>query len=173
MRKRMYFLLPDVRQARAVFKELLLARIEEKHIHVMAKDGTTLGDLPEATLLQKSDALHGAGLGLLVGGATGAAAGAMVLFFPPSGMVTGLGVILALAILGAIIGIWAAGMLIGTSTPSTHLEAFNDEIARGRVLMIVDVPNRRADEISRAIRKHHPDADMRDTADPAHSLTFP
>lgn len=173
MRKRMYFLLPDVRQARAVFNELLLTRIEEKYIHVMAKEGTPLGNLPEATLLQKSDALHGASLGLLVGGATGALAGAVVMLFPPSGMAAGLGVVLALAILGAIIGIWAAGMLIGTSTPSTHLEAFSDEIARGRVLMIVDVPNRRADEIARAIRKHHPQADMRDAADPGHPLPFP
>jgi hypothetical protein len=172
MRRRMYYLLPDVRRARGVFKELLLARIEERHIHILAKEGTPLGDLPEATLLQKSDALHGAGLGLLVGGATGALAGVVVMLFPPSGMGMGLGVVLALSILGGIIGIWAAGMLIGTSTPSTHLEAFSDEIARGKVLMIVDLPKRRADEISRMIRKHHPEADMRGN-DTTHPLPFP
>lgn len=172
MRKRMYFLLPDVRRARGVFKELLLARIDENHIHVMAKDGTSLGDLPEATLLQTSDALHGAGLGLLVGGATGALAGAVVMIFPPSGMATGLGVVLALSVIGAIIGLWSSGMLIGTSTPSTHLEAFRDEIERGKVLMIVDVPRRRAEEVSRMIRKHHPEVEMRGT-DPTYPVPFP
>ncbi|MBI3898003.1 MAG: DUF1269 domain-containing protein [Gammaproteobacteria bacterium] len=162
MRRRMYFLLPDVRRARGVFKQLLLARIDDRHVHVIAKDGTDLGDLPEATLLQKSDVLHGAGLGLIIGGATGAAAGVAVMLFPPSGLVMGLGVILAMSLLGATMGVWAAGM-IGSSTPSTHLEAFSDEIAHGKVLMIVDVPRDRVDEISRTIRKSHPEADMRGT----------
>ncbi|BAU46969.1 membrane protein [Sulfurifustis variabilis] len=160
MRRRMYFLLPDVKRARAVFKELLLARIEERHIKVMAREGTQLGDLPEAAILEKTDALHGAGLGLIVGGATGAVVGFLVMTFQPAGLDLGFAVVLALALLGAVMGAWASGM-IGTSTPNTHLERFKDEIARGKVLMIVDVPGGRADEVSHAIKKHHPDADMR------------
>jgi hypothetical protein len=162
MRKRVYFLLPDVKRSKAVFKELLLARIEERRIHVIAKEGTPLGDLPEATVLQKSDALHGAVLGFLAGGFTGAVAGALALMFPPSGLVMGLGVILAMSLLGAVMGVWVAGM-IGSSTPSTHLEAFNDEIERGKVLMIVDLPRSQAEEISHTIGKHHPEADLRST----------
>lgn len=34
---------------------LLMAKIEERHLHVLAKLGTQLEDLPEANLLQKSD----------------------------------------------------------------------------------------------------------------------
>lgn len=160
MRRRMYFLLPDVKRAKSVLKELLLARIDERHIHVVAKPGTPLGDLPEATVLQKSDALHGAGLGLLVGGVTGAIAGFLVMLFPPSGLAMGLGVVLAISLLGAVMGVWVSGM-IGSSTPSTHLEAFNDEIQRGKILMIVDVPRSRVEEVSRLIREHHPEADIR------------
>jgi hypothetical protein len=168
MRKRVYFLVPHVKRAQAVFKELLLSRVEERHIHVIAKEGTDLGDLPEATDLQKSDVLHGALLGLVAGALTGAVAGAVALLFPPSGSVLGLGVILATSIVGAVMGVWVSGM-IGSSTPSTHLEAFADEIERGKVLLIVDLPRRRADELSHMIRKHHPEADMRDKYHPAPS----
>lgn len=158
-RKRMYFLLPDIRRAKEVFKELLLEGIDERRIHTLAKEGTDLGDLPEATLLQKSDALHAMRLGLLLGGVTGAAAGVLVWLFPPAGLATSIGVVLALAVLGAIMGVWASGM-IGTSTPNTHLEAFEPEIERGRVLLIVDAPRERVAHISRLIKRHHPEADM-------------
>lgn len=171
MRKRMYFLLPDVSRAQSVFKELLLARIHERNVHLIAKEGTALGDLPEATVLQKSDALHGAGVGLVAGAATGALAGAAVLLFPPSGLAMGLGVVLAMSLLGAVMGVWVSGM-IGASTPSTHLEAFNDEIERGKILLIVDIPRERTDEISRLIREHYPDADMRGL-DPTMPAPFP
>jgi hypothetical protein len=162
MRKRMYFLLPDTRRAKSVFKELLLMGIEERHIHVHAREGTALGELPETTILQKSDALHGAGLGLLAGALTGAIAGGVVLLFPPSGLAMGLGVVIAMAVLGAVMGVWVSGM-IGASTPSTHLEAFEDEIQRGKVLLMVDAPGERAQEIARLVRQHHPEAHLRGT----------
>lgn len=169
--RRMYFLLADVKRAKSIYQELLLARVDARNIHFLAKKGTNLGELPEASVLQKSDAVHGAGLGLAVGGVTGALAGAVVLLFPPAGLATGLGVVLAIAIVGAVMGVWVAG-IIGASTPSTHLEAFSDEIARGKVLLILDVPRERTDEISRLIRLQHPDADARGI-DPTIPSPFP
>ena len=35
MRRRLYYMLPNVKTARAELDELLLARIEERHIHGM------------------------------------------------------------------------------------------------------------------------------------------
>jgi len=46
-------MLPDVRSARSLLDKLLLARIEEKHMHFCARDGTLLHDMPEANFLQK------------------------------------------------------------------------------------------------------------------------
>jgi len=159
--RRLYFVLPDVQRSRAVFKELLLEGVEERRIHVMAKEGAPLGDLPEATV-EKTDTVHATRLGLVAGAATGAAVGLLVWLFPPSGLapVMSLGAVVALAVLGAIIGMWASGM-IGTSTPNTDLAAFEPEIERGKVLMIVDVPVERADAISRLVRQQHPEADLR------------
>lgn len=153
MRRRLYFLLPDMKHARQVFKDLLLARIEERHIHFLAREGKDLGDLPEATLLQKSDAVHGLGVGLLVGGLVGAAAGVVALLFPPSGLVMGLGVILIMALLGSLIGIWASGM-IASDVPNTHLERFDKDLKRGKILMMLDVPKDRMDEITHTIGRH-------------------
>ena len=53
--RRIYFLVPDIAVTKRIVDELLLAKIEERHIHVIAKRGTPLEDLPEAGLLQKSD----------------------------------------------------------------------------------------------------------------------
>jgi hypothetical protein len=160
MRQRLYFLLPSVERAKDVFQQLLLARIEANHIHFIAKDGTALTDLPEASVLQKSDAIHGAAIGLLAGTLTGAAAGLIAMLYPPRGLAMGLGIVLAMSMLGAVMGVWVSGM-IGADTPSTHLDAFRADIERGKVLMMLDVPRTQADDISRAIRERHPEAESR------------
>ena len=53
--RRIRFLVPDVPMAKRIVDELLLVRIEERHLHVLAKRGTQMEDLPEASLLQKSN----------------------------------------------------------------------------------------------------------------------
>lgn len=166
MRRRLYFLLPDLKHARQVFKDLLLARIEERHVHFLARDGLDLGDLPEATLLQKSDAVHGLGVGLIVGGFTGAAAGVVVLFFPPAGLVMGLGVVLIMALLGAIMGVWASGM-IAADVPNTHLRQFEKDLKRGKILMMLDVPKDRMEDLTHLIERHKAVVRGRDPTIPA------
>ena len=68
MKKRLYFMLPDFQSARSMLDEMLLARVEERHIHFLAKRGTLPDDLPEASVLQKTDIVHGAEMGLVIGG---------------------------------------------------------------------------------------------------------
>ncbi len=160
MRRRMYFLLPDVKRAKQVFRELLLARIEERHIHVLANEDTPLEDLPEATLLQKSDAVHGLLLGLIVGGGTGTLAGVIVTNFPIASFAHGFGFVLTMAILGAMMGAWVSGM-IASDVPNPQLKMFMRAVDRGKVLMIVDIPKDQLKDVSRMVKRHHPEADMR------------
>src|SRR5213079_2392246 len=61
MRRRLYFLLPDVESARHTADDLLLARVEDRHMHFLARRGTDLGELHEASYLFKTDLLHDAG----------------------------------------------------------------------------------------------------------------
>ncbi len=160
MRRRLYFLLPDVKTAKAVFNKLLLARIEQRHAFFLARKGMPLSDLPEATMLQKSDEIRGLAQGLVVGGATGAIAGVVAMTFPPSGLAMGLGVILAMSLVGAIVGVWASGM-IASSVPNTRLRKFSRDIEQGKILLMVDVPKDQIEEISDMIREQYPDADAR------------
>ncbi|MBI5463108.1 MAG: DUF1269 domain-containing protein [Gammaproteobacteria bacterium] len=157
MRRRLYFLLPDIGRAQQILNELLLARIEERHIHILARDGTPMDDLPSANLLQRSDFLHGAEMGLALGGATGIVAGVLMMLFPPNGMEIGGGTVLALALAGAGIGAWAAGM-IGTDVPNSQLRKFMPAIERGQVLLMVDVRPSEMQRVGDMIHNLHPEA---------------
>jgi hypothetical protein len=156
----LYFLLPDVDTARKVVDELLLARIEERHIHVLAKEGTELQDLPEATLFQKSDFVHAVERGLALGGGTGAVAGIAAIAIP--GMVLGGGAILGIALAGAGMGAWLSGM-IGMDVPNTRLDEFESAINEGSILMMVDVRKEQVEQVSQSVKGHHPEADMHGT----------
>ncbi len=159
MRRRLYFLLPGTARARQVVDELLLARIDDHHIHVIAKEGTPLGDLPQANLLQRSDLVHGIGLGLGVGGATGILTGLIAIAFPPEGITLGGWTLLVTALAGALIGAWVAGM-IGTDIPNSRLREFASAVENGQVLMMVDVPREQVKTVTNMIKLHHPEADM-------------
>jgi hypothetical protein len=160
MKRRLYFLLPDHDTAKNVVDELLLARVGEHDIHVVAREGEEMADLPEASLLQKSDFSHAVEQGLALGGATGVIAGLGALAIP--GMILGGGAILGIALAGAGMGAWLSGM-IGLDVPNSRLSEFEDAIKGGQFLMMVDIAKERVDEISAAVKKHHPEADMHGT----------
>lgn len=50
MRKRLYFLISNLPSAHQIVNDLLIARIDDSHIHVMANDDIALGNLPKATI---------------------------------------------------------------------------------------------------------------------------
>ncbi len=160
--RRIYFLVPDLDSAHKVTEELLLARIEERHIHVIAKEGVELGDLPEASLLQSSDVIPAVERGLAVGGATGILAGVAAVTFPPAGLVLGGGAVLATALVGSGMGAWMASM-IGVDVRNSRISQFEEAISQGEILFLVDVPKARVEEIEEMVKKHHPDADIEGT----------
>jgi hypothetical protein len=157
MRRRLYFLLPDIASARASLNELLLARIEVGHVHLLARRDMLPADLPAANVLQKTDVVHGARLGILIGSVAGACAGGLFVMFPPTGAVLPLGTILFTALFGAAFGAWASS-LAGAALPNSQLRRFHAEIDRGQVLMMVDVPMRRIEEITDLVARRRPEA---------------
>jgi len=157
MRKRLYFMLPDVQSARRMLDEMLLARIEESHIHFLANRGTLPQDLPEASVLQKTDLVHGAETGLVIGAGIGAVAGILAVLLPPEGVSLKLVTILATALFGAAFGVWISSM-VGTQIPNSRLRGFEADIKRGGVLMMVDVPLSRIEAIRDLAARRHPEA---------------
>ena len=156
MRRRLYYLLPDVPSARALLDELLLARIEERHIRFLARDGALPDDMPGCGVLLKTDLVHGAQLGALIGGIVGLAAGILLVLMPPDGLTMRTAAILLLALGGALFGAWASGMN-GCAIPNRKLEQYKDAIDGGQVLMVLDVPVRRVRQIEDMIAVRHPD----------------
>lgn len=159
--RRIYFLVPNLETTRKIVDELLLARVEERHIHVLARRDTPLEDLPEATFLQKTDFIPSLEQGLAVGGATGMLAG-LVAVALPTGLVLGGGAVLAVSMIGAGLGAWASS-LIGASTGNRRLKDYEDAIEQGQLLVMVDVPKSRVEDIEALVRKHHPDAECKGT----------
>ena len=160
MRRRLYFVLPDLDSARRTANDLLLARIEDRRMHFLARRGTDLGELNDAGVAQKSDMMHGAELGIAVGGACGFVAGFLLLFSPPEGVHLELVSVLATTLAGAFLGAWI-GSLIGSSTPNSRLKRFDADLERGSILLMVDVSRDRFDEIRALITQRHPEADPR------------
>jgi hypothetical protein len=157
MRRRLYFLVPDLEIAKKVVDDLLVARIEARHIHVIAKRGTPMGSLPEASFLQKSDFLPAVERAVALGGVAGTVAGLVALALTPGVVVAGGAVLLASALGGAGVGAWLGGM-VGMNVGNTRLKAFEDAIEHGQLLILVDVPFENVDEITQRMKKHHPEA---------------
>jgi len=162
--RRLYFLIPNIDSAKTIVDELLLARIEARHIHVAAADhhALTAAHLPEANLLQESDFVPAVERGLAIGGATGILAGIAAVTIPGAALALGGGAILGIGLAGAGVGAWVSGM-IGISAPSTRLKEFESAIEKGELLMMVDVAKSRVEEITDLVRKHHPEAHIEGT----------
>ena len=156
MRRRLYVICPDLQAAQQTMNDLLLARIDERHIHVLATRGAPMDGLNEANVLQRSDLVHGAEVGLVLGGIGGVLLGVLLLLMPPAGLKLQLVTVLITALGGALFGTWASS-LVAASVPNTKLLAFAKDIEAGKYLMMVDVPFRRVEEIQKLLRKRHPE----------------
>ena len=156
MKRRLYFLLPDVVSATRTANDLLLARVEDRRMHFLARRGTDLGDLHEANYLFKTDLVRGAGIGLALGLLGGVILGSIIVNYPPDGTHPGMAAALIATILGAVLGVWM-GSMAAIAVPNSRLKEFNEEIARGKVLLILDVPYREVDRVRDIVTSRHPE----------------
>ena len=154
--KRIYFLAPNVEITEKIVDNLLLARIDERHIHVLAKRGTPLGNLPEASFLQKSDFIPALEQGIVIGGLAGILLG-LVAVAIPSDLNLGGGMVLVCALAGVGFGAWVSSM-VGSSIGSRRIEQFKEAIEKGEFLMMVDVPSQRIEGVEQLVKERHPQA---------------
>jgi len=157
--RRLYFLAPHISSAKAIFHDLLLARIDDHHVHVVSKDESELRkeNLPAATFIERSDLVPSFERGLVVGFASGLVLSFIGVVMTPFGIQLGGASILAITLFGAFFGAWASSM-IGISLHNSHLKGFENAIAKGEYLFIVDIPKSRMSEIAKLMKRHHPEA---------------
>ena len=154
--KRIYFLVPNIGITKKIVDVLLLARVDQRHIHVLAKRDTPLEGLPEASFLQKSDFVPALGRGMVFGGLTGIVLGAIVMAFPGDLVLNG-GTILATFLIGIGLGAWISSM-VGSSIGNSQIKHFAPAIENGDFLMMVDVPRGRVDSIEDLVKQRYPEA---------------
>ena len=159
MLRRIYFLVPTVAEAKTIVDELLLARVEERHLHVVAREGTPLENLPEARVAQSTDLVPALQRGVAAGGLAGLLAGALAVTFPPTGLVLGGGALLGLTAFSAGFGAWMSSM-VGVGLPNSRIEQYQQAIESGQLLLMVDVHRDRVDEIEALVTRHHPQAEL-------------
>lgn len=160
--RRLYFLMPDITSTHNLVNDLLLSHVEERYIHVIAKEGTPMEELPEASIFQKSDFVPAVEKGLTLGAVTGVVCGLVAMSFPPAGLIIGGGAVFAMGAAGAGLGGLLSSM-IGISLPSSRLKRFENALEEGEFLVLIDCARTRVTEIEDLVRKHHPEADIEGT----------
>lgn len=156
MKRRLYFLLPDVASATRTADDLLLARVEDRHMHFLARRGTDLGELHEASYLLKTDLMRGVAIGLVLGALVGVVLGTLIVNHPPEGTHPGLLAAVLATLFGAGLGVWM-GSMAASAVPNSRLRQFDGELAGGKVLMVVDLPYEKVDRIRDIVAARHPE----------------
>jgi hypothetical protein len=156
MRRRLYFVLPDVASASQTANDLLLARIEYRHMHFLGRRDMSLEELHEASYLQKTDLRHALAVGTGIGVIIGMLLGIYLKLTPIGGYTFDIGTLIVCTIAGGLFGAWAS-TLVGVSLPNSELKQFQDDIEAGKILLMVDVPVSRVIEIEQLIAKRHPE----------------
>ena len=158
MRRRVYWLLPDLPSARTVSHDLLEAGFEPRQMHFMAREDCDMTGLHAASVLQTSDLLGSAESGLAAGAAIGGMVGAFAaVAYPDAGEPPQWNLIPLLVLAGALFDAWTASM-IGISAPNRRLKRFAADIEQGRILLVLDLPLGRAGDIQARLQALHPEA---------------
>ncbi|MBL7003931.1 MAG: DUF1269 domain-containing protein [Gammaproteobacteria bacterium] len=158
--RRLHFLLPTVESCEQVVNELEAQGVPHKHLHAVASIRLPIDDLPEATIWQTSELAHGIEWGLGLGGSAGLLGTLLAVAFPPAGLVIGGGALLAGAAAGASVGAVTLGMM-KVHEHNHSLDEYKQEIERGEILLMVDVPKGEVAKTESSILKHHPEAHIK------------
>lgn len=156
--KRLCFLSPDCEHATAVVNDLKADGIDERNIYAFARSDCALADLPDGGP-EEDDFLPAFKRGIALGGATGLFAGLLAVVFPPAGIVIGGGGVLLIGMMGASLSGLLTG-IAGSAFPNSRLQAFEQAIESGKILIMVDVPKDSVDHVNDLIRQLEPVVDV-------------
>jgi hypothetical protein len=155
--QRLCILMPDVESAHRVVDDLRKRGVVDQNIYVVAKEGTPLGDLPEAGDIAQSDFYPQLERGLATGAVIGAIGGLIAMRV--AGAVFGGAAILLFGLIGAgLNGLLSA--IAGSSFPNSRLREFESAIQSGKVLIMVDVTNDQKAPIEQELERSHPELEI-------------
>ncbi len=155
MLRRIYFLSPDVTHAQSVVAELEGSGVARKQIHAVARADIDIGSLLPATREQQRNKVWFFDRLFWVSDVIfymlSFAFFTLALYFESYVWAGVAFILMTLA--------WAVGEIYTIKVPHVHLNGVKGAIARGEILLIVDVPKQRVDKINQMISKQHPEID--------------
>lgn len=127
--------LPGLPAARDAIAALQAAHVHPDRISLIARADIEMERISDDYRDASTDFVPAALKGALGGGGAGLVAGIVAMAFPPLGItVAGAA---AIAAVGALTGTWA-GALVGSTLPDPIRRQFEDDIAAGRVLLVIE-----------------------------------
>ena len=135
MHKRHVFATPDLPAAKAVVRAAREQGIDRKCITVEARKDIEIHRISDDRLNVSMDFIPAAMRGTVLGALSGLLLGIVAYWVPYFGL--GWGGVVALAVLGALIGTWAS-VLAGSAVPDEVRRTFAREIEDGRILVVID-----------------------------------
>lgn len=154
MKRRLYFLFQDTAAAQAAVTDLTGIGVDRAHMHALARRDTDVGSLPAATPKQRHGVLqrvehvlwNGNLLLFLL---------ALVWLVVAVLLDNLIGALLAgVVLLASLIG----GILYTQKLPMVPYDEFRAALAHGEILLLVDVPRDRIEDVETLMHRRHPDA---------------
>ena len=148
MKKKHVYLAQDLDTAARAVAAARASGVAETDLALVARADVEMADIPDSYRNASTDFMPAALKGALGGGGAGLLAGLVAAAIP------GLGVTLAgaaaIAAVGAATGTWSSS-LIGATLPDPVRRQFEQEIADGRILVVVDATDEERPRIEMAL----------------------
>jgi hypothetical protein len=161
MTKRLFFLIPDLKETSTIAHELEARGVEDANIHVCGGLAEDVEDehLHPANVLQMThlgQALkRGPWIGLLF---VVFILGLFLIDLPAKANISVLGYA-SMLLFGIVIGVWASGM-IGISVKDEVVEKYEGYVEQGHFIMMVDIAPDKENDLMQVVMSHHPNARM-------------
>ena len=156
--KRLFFAVPSLEIANTITHELVQIGLNKNDVHITGGVGNEIkrSKVPEATIVQTSDAIPAIKRGAIIGLVfSGILYGIFAFFLPPDIKITPTA-IAAMIFVSIVLGAWMSS-LIGVSVKNRVIETHEESIREGYLIMMIDCPDEKEEKIVNLIAQHHPD----------------
>lgn len=150
MKTRCVFSTPDLIMTRAAMSAARQAGIDERDISLVAREDIELEQIPDHLMQGRNDFYPATLRGGACGGGTGLLLGLIAVSVPPLGVT--LAGAAAMTLAGAVFGCWI-GELVGFEVPDVVSRKFKNEIAAGRILVVIDAHKDQLDLAEAAVAR--------------------
>lgn len=153
--RRLYYLAPSIDSAKEISRDLHQHGVSDWRFHILCKDdkGVTTHRLHAASALQRTDLVRILERGLLCGLVTG-----LLILFPAAYLKTfTLESWMLISGFCMLVGAWVGG-IGGISNSHYVTRRFDEDIERGRYLIMVDVRKQHIPLIKELMQRHHPES---------------